>query len=124
MPVADLEGDVPLQLVQVGTRGRARLGLAQGGERARGVAGGGPRAGGGDQHLHVVRRRRHELFGERQRLRRPMHREQAFHFTQDGGRVGGIERARLAVPLQGFAVQPTPRINVADHSRGLAAIGV
>ncbi len=122
LPVADLERDVALQLVQIRAVRRSRLRLAQRRERPGGIARRGPRPRHGDQHLDILGRPGDQLFRQRQGFGRSLHGEQAFYFAERGGGVGAIERARLAIALQRFAVQAAARIDVAEQCGSLSAV--
>src|SRR2546425_7246 len=88
--VAYLEGDVALELVEIGAVGRARLRLPQGGEGAGGIPcrGAAPRRD--DQGLDVVRGERQQLLRERRRLGGAPQGEQRLHLAEPcGGAVPG-----------------------------------
>ncbi len=122
LAVADFEGDVALQFVQIGPVRRAGLCLPQRRQRAGRIARRRPRLRGGDEHLDVFGRLGDQLFGEGQRFGGAVHGEQALHLAERGRGVGGIERARLAVAFQRLPVQAAAGIAVADQRGGLAPV--
>src|SRR2546422_2273219 len=115
--IADLEGDVSLQLMEIGAAGSARLRLLQRGERSGGIAPGGSPLRRGDERVHVVRRELKQLLRQPARLLRARAAQGEQRLDLAEPRLGAprLEAACLAVALERLAVQAALREDVPEQ---------